>query len=151
MIYIDLIIIVIILYAFIKGVSNGFINEIASFLGLFIGAIISYTFSDDLSKISFVLLFIVTSLCFTIAGKSLTKLIKFISLGTINRILGGVFSSLKFIIIIVSISMVINYLSDLFLIEIIPGDEANNSKIYPVLLKIGDLLLELLDNNSLTI
>ena len=47
--------------------------------------------------------------------------------------------------------MVINYLSDLFLIEIIPGDEANNSKIYPVLLKIGDLLLELLDNNSLTI
>ena len=134
MIYIDLIIIVIILYAFIKGVSNGFINEIASFLGLFIGAIISYTFSDDLSKIienyieidikflniiSFVLLFIVTSLCFTIAGKSLTKLIKFISLGTINRILGGVFSSLKFIIIIVSISMVINYLSDLFLIEII--------------------------------
>ena len=135
MIYIDLIIIVIILYAFIKGVSNGFINEIASFLGLFIGAIISYTFSrDDLSKIienyieidikflniiSFVLLFIVTSLCFTIAGKYLTKLIKFISLGTINRILGGVFSSLKFIIIIVSISMVINYLSDLFLIEII--------------------------------
>ena len=47
--------------------------------------------------------------------------------------------------------MVINYLSDLFLIEIIPVDEANNSKIYPVLLKIGDLLLELLDNNSLTI
>ena len=76
---------------------------------------------------------------------------RFISLGTINRILGGVFSSLKFIIIIVSISMVINYLSDLFLIEIIPDDEANNSKIYPVLLKIGDLLLELLDNNSLTI
>ena len=166
MIYIDLIIIVIILYAFIKGVSNGFINEIASFLGLFMGAIISYTFSDDLSKIienyieidikflniiSFVLLFIITSLCFTIVGKSLTKLIKFISLGTINRILGGVFSSLKFIIIIVSISMVINYLSDFLFIEIITDDEANNSKIYPELLKIGDLLLELLDNNSLAI
>ena len=166
MIYIDLIIIVIILYAFIRGFSNGFVNEIASFLGLFVGAILSYTFSDDLSKIidnyieidikflniiSFVLLFIVTSLSFTIAGKSLTKLIKYISLGTINRILGGVFSSLKFIIVIVSISMVINYLSDLFMIEIIPNDEVNNSKIYPVLLRIGDLLLELVDNNSLTI
>ena len=156
MIYIDLIIIVVIIYAFIKGFYNGLINEIASFLGLFIGAIVSYTFSDNLSEIlnsyfeidpkvlnilSFILLFIITSLCFTIAGKSLTKLIKFISLGTINRLLGGLFSSLKFIIVIVSISMVINYLSELLMIEIIPLDQTNNSKVYPVYL----------NNNSLTI
>ena len=154
MIYIDLIIIVVIIYAFIKGFYNGLINEIASFLGLFIGAIVSYTFSDNLSEIlnsyfeidpkvlnilSFILLFIITSLCFTIAGKSLTKLIKFISLGTINRLLGGLFSSLKFIIVIVSISMVINYLSELLMIEIIPLDQTNNSKVYPVLIDIGNL------------
>lgn len=166
MIYIDLIIIVVILYAFIKGFYNGLINEIASFLGLFIGAIISYTFSDNLSEIlnsyfeiepkvlnilSFILLFIITSLCFTIAGKSLTKLIKFISLGTINRLLGGLFSSLKFIIVIVSISMVINYLSEILMIEIIPLDQTNNSKVYPVLVNIGDLILDYLNNNSLTI
>ena len=166
MIYIDLIIIVVILYAFIKGFYNGLINEIASFLGLFIGAIISYTFSDNLSEIlnsyfeidpkvlnilSFILLFIITSLCFTIAGKSLTKLIKFISLGTINRLLGGLFSSLKFIIVIVSISMVINYLSELLMIEIIPLDQTNNSKVYPVLIDIGNLILDYLNNNSLTI
>lgn len=166
MIYIDLIIIVVIIYAFIKGFYNGLINEIASFLGLFIGAIVSYTFSDNLSEIlnsyfeidpkvlnilSFILLFIITSLCFTIAGKSLTKLIKFISLGTINRLLGGIFSSLKFIIVIVSISMVINYLSELLMIEIIPLDQTNNSKVYPVLIDIGNLILDYLNNNSLTI
>ena len=166
MIYIDLIIIVVIIYAFIKGFYNGLINEIASFLGLFIGAIISYTFSDNLSEIlnsyfeidpkvlnilSFILLFIITSLCFTIAGKSLTKLIKFISLGTINRLLGGLFSSLKFIIVLVSISMVINYLSELLMIEIIPLDQTNNSKVYPVLIDIGNLILDYLNNNSLTI
>ena len=166
MIYIDLIIIVVIIYAFIKGFYNGLINEIASFLGLFIGAIVSYTFSDNLSEIlnsyfeiepkvlnilSFILLFIITSLFFTIAGKSLTKLIKFISLGTINRLLGGLFSSLKFIIVIVSISMVINYLSELLMIEIIPLDQTNNSKVYPVLVNIGDLILDYLNNNSLTI
>ena len=166
MIYIDLIIIVVIIYAFIKGFYNGLINEIASFLGLFIGAIISYTFSDNLSEIlnsyfeiepkvlnilSFILLFIITSLFFTIAGKSLTKLIKFISLGTINRLLGGLFSSLKFIIVIVSISMVINYLSELLMIEIIPLDQTNNSKVYPVLIDIGNLILDYLNNNSLTI
>ena len=163
---IDLIIIVVIIYAFIKGFYNGLINEIASFLGLFIGAIVSYTFSDNLSEIlnsyfeidpkvlnilSFILLFIITSLCFTIAGKSLTKLIKFISLGTINRLLGGLFSSLKFIIVIVSISMVINYLSELLMIEIIPLDQTNNSKVYPVLIDIGNLILDYLNNNSLTI
>jgi len=166
LIYIDLIIIVVILYAFIKGFYNGLINEIASFLGLFIGAIISYTFSDNLSEIlnsyfeiepkvlnilSFILLFIITSLFFTIAGKSLTKLIKFISLGTINRLLGGLFSSLKFIIVLVSISMVINYLSEILMIEIIPLDQTNNSKVYPVLVNIGDLILDYLNNNSLTI
>jgi|TARA_Y100000994_G_scaffold223167_1_gene203877 membrane protein required for colicin V production len=166
LIYIDLIIIVVIIYAFIKGFYNGLINEIASFLGLFIGAIVSYTFSDNLSEIlnsyfeidpkvlnilSFILLFIITAVCFTIAGKSLTKLIKFISLGTINRLLGGLFSSLKFIIVIVSISMVINYLSELLMIEIIPLDQTNNSKVYPVLIDIGNLILDYLNNNSLTI
>ena len=166
MIYIDLIVIVVLLYAFLKGFSNGLVNELASFLGLLIGAIISYSFSDDLSKIiddyvesdgqilnilSFILLFILTSLLFTIAGKYMTKLIKYISLGTINRLLGGIFSSLKFLIIIVSISMVINYFSELLAIEIIPSDQKNKSTVYPILISIGDLLLEVLNNKSLTI
>ena len=166
MIYIDLIVIVVLLYAFLKGFSNGLVNELASFLGLLIGAIISYSFSDDLSKIiddyveidgqilnilSFILLFILTSFLFTIAGKYMTKLIKYISLGTINRLLGGVFSSLKFLIIIVSISMVINYFSELLAIEIIPSDQKNKSTVYPILISIGDLLLEVLNNKSLTI
>ena len=166
MIYIDLIVIVVLLYAFLKGFSNGLVNELASFLGLLIGAIISYSFSDDLSKIiddyveidgqilnilSFILLFILTSFLFTIAGKYMTKLIKYISLGTINRLLGGIFSSLKFLIVIVSISMVINYFSELLAIEIIPSDQKNKSTVYPILISIGDLLLEVLNNKSLTI
>ena len=166
MIYIDLIVIVVLLYAFLKGFSNGLVNELASFLGLLIGAIISYSFSDDLSKIiddyveidgqilnilSFILLFILTSLLFTIAGKYMTKLIKYISLGTINRLLGGIFSSLKFLIIIVSISMVINYFSELLAVEIIPSEQKNKSTVYPILISIGDLLLEVLNNKSLTI
>tara|TARA_A100001035_G_C27585592_1_gene409589 strand:- start:32 stop:532 length:501 start_codon:yes stop_codon:yes gene_type:complete len=166
LIYIDLIVIVVLLYAFLKGFSNGLVNELASFLGLLIGAIISYSFSDDLSKIiddyveidgqilnilSFILLFILTSFLFTIAGKYMTKLIKYISLGTINRLLGGIFSSLKFLIIIVSISMVINYFSELLAIEIIPSDQKNKSTVYPILISIGDLLLEVLNNKSITI
>ena len=148
------------------GFSKGFINEIASFLGLLVGAIFAYSFSDNLSNIiddflqidtqllnilSFILLFILTSLLFTIIGKSITKLIKYISLGTVNRLLGGLFRSLKFIIILVSISMVINYFSELLGVEIIPNDQINNSKIYPVLLSIGEILMEVLNNKSLTI
>ena len=166
MIYIDIIIIVIIIYAFVKGFSKGFINEIASFLGLLMGGIIAYSFSDNLSTIiddflqidtqllnilSFILLFILTSVLFTIIGKSITKLIKYISLGTVNRLLGGLFRSLKFIIILVSISMVINYFSELLGVEIIPNDQINNSKIYPVLVSIGEILLEILNNKSLII
>ena len=58
---------------------------------------------------------------------------------------------MKFIIVIVSISMVINYLSELLMIEIIPLDQTNNSKVYPVLIDIGNLILDYLNNNSLTI
>ena len=130
------------------------------------GGIIAYSFSDNLSTIiddflqidtqllnilSFILLFILTSVLFTIIGKSITKLIKYISLGTVNRLLGGLFRSLKFIIILVSISMVINYFSELLVIEIIPSDQINNSKIYPVLVSIGEILLEVLNNKSLII
>ena len=47
--------------------------------------------------------------------------------------------------------MVINYFSELLAIEIIPSDQINKSMVYPILISIGDLLLEVLNNKSLTI
>ena len=47
--------------------------------------------------------------------------------------------------------MVINYFSELLAIEIIPSDQINNSVIYPVLVSIGEILLEVLNNKSLII
>ena len=35
--------------------------------------------------------------------------------------------------------------------EIIPLDQTNNSKVYPVLSDVGNLILDYLNNNSLTI
>ena len=96
---------------------------------------------------SFILLFILTAILFTIAGKYMTKLIKYISLGTINRLLGGIFSSLKFLIIIVSISMVINYFSELLAIEIIPSDQKNKSTVYPILISIANLICSMFNYN----
>ncbi len=166
MIYIDLIILAILVYSFIKGFSNGLVNEIASFLGLLIGSIISYSYSDKLSGIinnyldidpkllnilSFILLFIITSFLFTIAGKSLTKFIKYISLSTMNRFLGGLFSSLKFLIIIVSVFVVVNYFSELLDLHLIPDDKSYESKLYPIIVKFGDFFIEVLNNKSLII
>ena len=45
--------------------------------------------------------------------------------------------------------MVINYFSELLAIEIIPSDQKNKSTVYPILISIGDLLLEVLNNKSL--
>ena len=105
---IDIIIIIVLLYAFLKGFFSGFINEISSFIGFLIAAFVSYNFSGPLSNllidfveidkkilniICLIVLFILIALVFKVFGKGLTKLIKFISLGVLNRLTGGIFSA----------------------------------------------------------
>ena len=118
---IDIIIIVILAYAFLKGFFNGFINEVSSFVGFLIAAIVSYNFSEPLSNllidfveidkkilniICLIALFILIALVFKVFGKGLTKLIKFISLGVLNKLVGGFFSAIKYVIVFTTIAII---------------------------------------------
>ena len=162
--YFDIIIICLLTFGFIKGFIKGFFNEVFSFLGFFIGLIGSTIFSEDLSKIassfieidikilniiSFITLFILITILFSIIGKSLTKLIKFASLGMINRILGGVFSLSKYLVIFSFFVLVINYLNNLLGITIIPKSTLDDSVIFNILLSIADSILFLFDNGMM--
>ena len=68
-----------------------------------------------------------------------------------NRFLGGLFSSLKFLIIIVSVFVVVNYFSELLDLHLIPDDKSYESKLYPIIVKLGDFFIEVLNNKSLII
>tara|TARA_B100000941_G_scaffold138512_1_gene98132 strand:- start:674 stop:1174 length:501 start_codon:yes stop_codon:yes gene_type:complete len=162
--YFDVIVICLLTFGFIRGFLKGFFNEISTFLGFFIGLIGSTILSEDLSKviskfveidikiiniISFITLFILITILFSIIGKSLTKLVKFASLGMINRILGGVFSLSKYLVIFSFLVLVINYLNNLFSINILSKSILNDSLIFNILISVGDGILFLFDNRMM--
>ena len=162
--YFDVIVICLLTFGFVRGFLKGFFNEISSFLGFFIGLLGSTIFSEDLSRviskfveidikiiniISFITLFILITILFSIIGKSLTKLVKFASLGMINRILGGVFSLSKYLVIFSFLVLVINYLNNLFIINILSKSILNDSLIFNILISVGDGILYLFDNRMM--
>ncbi len=162
--YFDIIIICILSFGFIKGFLKGFFNEVSSFIGFFIGLIGATMFSENLSNlilkiidldlkilniISFIFLFIVITILFSLIGKSLTKLMKFASLGTINRLFGGIFSFGKYLVILSFIVLLINYINTLFSISLISKDSLNESTLFTFLQSVGDGLFYLLDNQMM--
>ena len=162
--YFDIIIICILSFGFIKGFLKGFFNEVSSFIGFFIGLIGATMFSENLSNlilkiidldlkilniISFIILFIVITILFSLIGKSLTKLMKFASLGTINRLFGGIFSFGKYLVILSFIVLLINYINTLFSISLISKDSLNESTLFTFLQSVGDGLFYLLDNQMM--
>ena len=74
---------------------------------------------------------------------------KFASLGTINRLFGGIFSFGKYLVILSFIVLLINYLNTLFSIALIPKDSLNESTLFTFLQSVGEGLFDLLDNQMM--
>ena len=115
MTFFDLLIGGLLAYALFKGIQNGLFAELASLVSLLIGIYIAVKFSAIMSSIisgmvqwnpttiktvSFVLTFILVVIGIYMLGKFFTGLANFAYLGWINKVGGGVFRVLKFILII---------------------------------------------------
>ena len=113
--YLDIIIAVPLLYGLLKGFSNGLVKEITSLLALFIGVYVAVNFSEYLEPkfidildgyqefipvLSFGVLFLVSFLCIKTLGFFINKLTKFLALGILSRVFGGVFGFLKIVVIL---------------------------------------------------
>lgn len=108
---IDIVILIILVIAFVRGVIKGLFVEIAGILALILGiyAAINYSYkiafyvkqtivdwSDQTYRvIAFVLTFLLVVLLVIFIGKLLTKLADITALGLVNKLLGGVFGVLK--------------------------------------------------------
>ncbi|HSQ46319.1 MAG TPA: CvpA family protein [Lutibacter sp.] len=106
----DIIIVVLLLFGFIRGLFKGLFLEIASFIALIAGIYGAMHFSHFIKNIlvprvtweekyitlvSFAITFIVIVLVITLIGKLFTKIADFASLGILNKLLGGIFGTLK--------------------------------------------------------
>jgi len=113
--YLDIIIVLPLLYGAIKGFLNGLVKEITGVLGLIIGVYVAVNFASYLYPkateflagyeqfvpiIAFATLFVVSILAISLLGNILEKLTKILALGIIIRILGSIFGFLKAIILV---------------------------------------------------
>jgi membrane protein required for colicin V production len=108
--YIDIILLILLGYGFVKGIMNGFIIEIASIAALVIGAWGAIQFSDmvgvklseylswnetSISYAAFILTFIGIVIAVSFIAKAFTQIASVLMLGWLNKLLGAAFGVLK--------------------------------------------------------
>ena len=117
--YFDIVAGIILLYAIIRGVRNGFIIELASLAALVLGILGAIKFSDFtetwlsqyisgnyIGIVAFIVTFAAIVVAVHLVAKAVDKLVQAVSLGFINRLFGAVFSFIK-IAFILSIIMAV--------------------------------------------
>ena len=108
---IDIIIAVLLVVGLFCGLRDGLVKQIASLAGLVCGLLLgrafyvpvgewlakTFSFSAEAAHVAaFILILVVVPLLFSLVGWLVSKLLKAICLGWINRLLGGLVGVLKF-------------------------------------------------------
>ncbi len=153
--YIDIAIIGLVFFGAFKGLSKGFIVEVASLIALILGLIGALLFSSSLgillesfvdndqippAGVLFALTFIAIIIGINLLAKFLTRVLKMAALGGINRILGAVFGGIKFVLIISAIFMIMDQFQ--FLFSMMNEDIIENSRFYEPVKSIGNYVFE---------
>ncbi len=118
----DIVIAIVLIFGLIMGLRNGIIKELAFFVAIILGIIVSKILSptvavyiqnftqwqEDISLlIAYSLLFLAVALLLHLVASLITKLLKKIALGWLNRLLGATFGLLKWGLIL---SVIVNLL-----------------------------------------
>tara|TARA_A100001011_G_scaffold21957_1_gene22032 strand:+ start:2492 stop:3004 length:513 start_codon:yes stop_codon:yes gene_type:complete len=150
---IDIAVLIILSLGLINGFIKGFINEVAGIISIVLGIIGSIKFAEVLEvnlglyiewdpriilALSFIILFIIIVYSISLLAKMITKTLKIIALGMLNRILGGFFGFIKWSIILSVLVIVSHGINDI--ITILPDKVLNESLSYNLLDRLGDFL-----------
>lgn len=139
--YFDIIAGLILIFALIIGFKKGLIIELASLVALVIGLFGAIKFSDvtanylsryfesnHLGLMAFIGTFILIVIAVHLVAKVVDKLVSAVALGPINRILGALFSLLKYAFILsVMIAVIDSFDSNS---KLMPEDQKEKSKLY---------------------
>ncbi len=150
---IDIIILIPLLLGFVFGLSKGFIREIISLAVIIVGIygskwispIVSsiltgvFSVSETVAKpLSFVVVFIAVALLMMVLARSLDKLVESISLGGLNKLMGGLFGALKYALIISLLLNVFHVFDSKA--SIVNAETKNNSLLYKPMLQLAPQL-----------
>ena len=162
--YIDIILSLILFYGLFKGFTRGLIIEAASLLSIVIGILGALTFTPIMESLlsyflseeklpSSIILF-TASLILIILGinffaKNLTKFIKLVSLGGINKVLGGIFGVSKYVLLISILFVFVDQFS--FMFEYFESNLLEESVMFESLKNVGYYIIQLLESNDVKI
>ncbi len=118
--YIDIILGGCLLISLISGIKKGFIHQLTGFAALVVGLLAAVCFSKYTAELisgvidlgaaenilAFVLTFLIVLIAIRVLGKWIRKLTAALMLGLLDRILGGLFSVLKWSLIL-SLSLIV--------------------------------------------
>jgi len=126
--FLDIILGLLLLYGFIRGLWNGFFVELASLISLLAGIYVAVVFSGLLESVikahvswnaqwigitAFALTFILVVVAISLLSKVLTKVAGFSGLGLFNKLMGGLFGIVKTVLIL-SVSIALLKISSSF-------------------------------------
>ena len=141
--WLDIIILLPLLIGLVRGLMKGLVIEITSIVAIVLGILGSrlwgamfatwllrqFAWAESVCVVlAYVLLFLGISILLHLVAKLLTKLFKKISLGWLNRLLGGVFGTLKWGIIVLVMVLCIHQLDKQF--NFIQKDLKQKSVVY---------------------
>lgn len=145
--YIDIIILLFLLWGAFRGFSKGFIVELATLLGLVLGVFAAIRYSSYtesflldffnisskyLSYIALAVTFLLVVIVTYLLGKLLTKLADIVELGLVNKMSGTLFGMGKYFIIVCVLLMIFDALDDKF--QFMSEETKNKSLLfYPFL------------------
>lgn len=140
--YIDIILLIPIIWFAYQGFKRGFVVELASLVALILGIYAALYFSgyavaflqnnfnidpDYVPVIAFIITFIIVVVIVHFAGKLLEKIINLVAMGFLNKLAGGIFGVLKAAVFLSILILIINHFSD----DLISNEKKKGSMLYP--------------------
>lgn len=156
----DIILLILFIPAIIRGISKGFIEQIIALASLFLSAWLAYLFSNTVSGwlgqyvsnvspqvlyvISFVVIIIVTVALLHLLARLLSNIIKTISLGWLNALLGVAVSIVNTILILGIIIMAFKSFNESTLH--LSTELLDSSIVYKAISSVTDVLFPYIEN-----
>lgn len=150
---IDIIILVLLALAIIKGLKDGLVRQVGGIAGLFLGIFLAGRFSALMSGwlhsaipslsenvvkvISFLIIVIAVCICMALLGRLLEKIIKITTLGWVNRLLGVLLSVFTVVLLTGVLISLIEYVNDTWF-TLVPPARLAESKGVQIISAISD-------------
>jgi len=149
--FLDYIILALLIWGFIAGFRKGLISILCTLAGTIIGAVLAlkhmHTAGDYLVEnlglglklsefIGFLLIFLVVYIAFFFLGKALSKAVSLVMLGFVNRLSGGIFGMVKYLVFI----SVFLSLSNHFKIELLSDEMKASSTVFASVHEVSEFI-----------